>query len=262
MSDQSSQKPDQNGPLHGIRVLVTRPVTTPDSLVSGLEKLGAETVRHPMIEYASAPDPARLEDISARLDQFCMLAYLSRQAASAFDEQASPDKESMPPIGAIGNGTRECLQQSGYEVEFLPGESNSESMAEILIERFRSLGYSKPILILRANRGSDVLPNALTAAKIPFEELAVYQSLDVTAADPTVLRDLAEGKFQWLTITSSSIACNVARLFSDHVGTTKIASISPTTSQAAAKARLSVTVEATEYNVDGLIDAIVRHEAT
>ena len=262
MSDQSRQKPDQNGPLHGIQVLVTRPAMTADPLVIGLEKHGAETVRHAMIHYSGAPDPARLVSIARRLDQFCMLAFLSRHAASAFDEQTSPSKESIPPIGAIGIGTRECLQQRGYEVEFLPQKSDSESMAEILIERFQSLGFSKPILILRANRGSNVLPTALTAANVPFEELAVYQSLDVKEAEPAVLRDLADGKIHWLTITSSSIACNVAKLFADHIGDTKIASISPTTTQAATEAGLSVDAEATEYNMDGLVDAILRHEAT
>lgn len=263
MSDQSSQKPDQNRPLSGVQVLITRPSRKPDPLAEKLESLGAEAVSHPMIAFSEAPDQDKLKDAFERINEFSMIAFLSRQAAIAFEQQYKQPLKSMaplPPMAAIGTGTRSCLQQQGYEVQFLAEESNSESMADLLIKQFRSAGSFKPILILRADRGSEVLPTALTAANIPFEELAVYSSQDIAAADPAILEDLASGKFQWLTITSSSIAQNVARLFADHIGTTKIASISPTTTQAATESGLSVSAEATEYNMGGLVDAIVRYE--
>ena len=263
MVDQSSQKFNENRSLGGIRVLVTRPNRTPDSLVQKLESLGASAVLHPMIMFTDAPDKDRLRAVLERLSEFSIAAFLSRQAAMAFEQQSDQRPDStppMPPIAAIGSGTRAALDQLGYVVHFIAQESNSESMAELLIEQFRSTGSSKPILILRANRGSDVLPTALTAANVPFEELAIYSSADITAADPAIRQDLADGKFQWLTITSSSIAQNVAKLFADQIGTTKIVSISPTTTQAATEAGLSVAAEATEYNMDGLVDAIVRYE--
>lgn len=260
MSDHSSQKPDQNGPLGSIRVLVTRPSRESDSLVEKLEFLGASPISHPMITFSQAPDQDHLRDVFQRISEFSILAFLSRQATVAFEQQCDEPPKSMPPIAAIGTGTQSCLQQQGLKVQFLAKESNSESIADLLIEQFRLLGSAKPILILRANRGSHVLPAALTAAEIPFEELVVYSSEDVASADPEVLQDLASGKFQWLTITSSSIAHNVAKLFGDHLGTTKIVSISPTTSQAAIESGLSVAAEATEYNMDGLVDAIVRYE--
>ena len=261
MSDQSKPSPPENRPLCGVRVLVTRPQREAKSLAKRLEMLGGQAILHPVIRISEAPDPDRLKHALGRLNEFSLVAMLSRNAAVAFDEQFQRStSKPMPPIAAIGIGTKEILLQSGYEVSCIPKESNSRSMAELLIEQHKQLGpgeESKPILILRADRGSDILPNALAQANVPFEELAVYQSEDVATADPVVLKSLADGRIDWVTVTSSAIAHNVARLFAGCLGKSKIASISPTTTQAAIEAGLTVAAEATAYNMDGLIAAIV-----
>ena len=137
------------------------------------------------------------------------------------------------PIAAIGPGTRDNLLERGFQVDSIAEPSNSESMAALLMERFGQQSISKPLLILRGDRGSRVLPEMLEEAGIPFQELVVYESKDVAAADPQVLASLADGAFDWLTVSSSSIAAGAGRLFGDAVGATRVASISPTTSKAA-----------------------------
>ncbi len=211
----------------------------------------------PLIRFLPAPDEARMAQIASRLSEFSLMAILSRRAATASHEQFLKNAPSVPPLVAMGIGTQKALSAFGYRVDLLPDDSNSESMAKLLIEEFRSRGCSKPILILRANRGSNFLPTALREAQIPFEELAVYQSVDVTEVDPAVLASLSAGEFDWLTVTSSSIARNAAKLFDGRLGSTKIASISPTTTRAATESGLVVAAEALKYDVDGLLAAIV-----
>lgn len=243
-------------------MLLTRPNRSPDLLLEKLNCLGADGITHPLITFSDPSDRDHVTAVLSRLDGFSIAAFLSQQAAIAFCKHNHPHGASTPRFASMGIGTRNRLRELGHEAPLVPEKSNSESMAELLIEEHKKTGSPKPILILRANRGSDVLPNALRLAGIPFEELAIYESHDVTKADPAIEHDLADGKFDWLTITSSAIARNVAKLFADHLGHTKIVSISPTTTKAAMDAGLTVAAEATDYNMDGLVDAIVRYEET
>jgi uroporphyrinogen-III synthase len=259
MNETSEEKPGQNGLLSGVRLLLTRPEIKLDSLQTELRKHGAEVVSHPLIEYSEPSDMDLVREVGRRINEYGMLVFLSRHAVSRADQYFLSDATAVPPIAAIGSGTQDCLKVCGHEVSIVPAESNSESMAEVLIEQFRTNANEKPILILRADRGSDVLPIALKEAGIPFKELAVYQSRDVSEADPLILQQLSEGRFDWLTVTSSSIASNAVKLFGEQLAGTKIASISPTTSRVVTDAGLTVTAEATGYNFDGLVKAIVEH---
>ena len=241
-------------------MLLTRPPIASDPLETKLAELGANVVRHPVTQILPAPDTDRVNEAAARLGGFSMLAFMSRHAATAAHNSFLQQVDSVPPIAAIGTGTRDVLLGYGYEVPWVPEESNSQSMAELLVEQSRSSGFAEPILVLRADRGSNVLPEALTQADVPFEELAVYQSVDIEKANPVTSRELYEGKFDWVTVTSSSIASNVARLFGSCLENSRIVSISPTTSAAAAEAGLTVAAEASEYNVQGLVDAILNFQ--
>lgn len=251
----------ENEPLKHVKLLITRPEHQCGPFALKLTELGAEVTSHPMIRIGLAPDRDRVVECLTRLDEFAIIAFLSQNAAIAFAKELSQHERSqpMPSIGAIGSGTKSQLEKRGYGVQFIAEQANSESMAESLIKRYRRDRHSKPVLIVRADRGSPVIPEALDREGVSFVELPIYQSVDRTEADADVLQDLANGKFDWVTVTSSAIARNVGRLFGDQLGATKIASISPTTSAAAIEAGLTVSAEATSYNIDGLIDAIVRH---
>ena len=255
----SEQMPSENSPLNGVRVLVTRPGIKPDSLRMELVEKGAIVVSHPLIEFSEPPDLDHVQDVGSRVADYCMLVFLSRRAAHCADEYFLKNAVAVPPIAAIGPGTWKCLKARGYKVSLIPAESNSESMAESLVEHIRDQNYEKPILILRADRGSNVLPIALEEAGIPFKELAVYQSNDVTQANPHVLNDLSKGKFDWMTVTSSSIAFNAAKLLGANLAHTKLVSISPTTTRAAEEAGLTIAAEATDYNACGIVKAILDH---
>ena len=260
MSQPPVPESSQNSPLKGLRVLTTRPESDFDLLREHLQKLGAAVVNHPLTEFSPPADLSEIEEIAGWIGDFSMLVFLSRRGVMAADSLVLRGDDPSVPIAAIGPGTRDTLVERGYQVDCVADRSNSESMAELLIDRFGQQSISKPLLILRGDRGSRVLPTMLQGARIPFRELVVYQSKDVAVADPQVLKSLAGGAFDWLTVSSSSIATNAAKLFGDAIGATKVASISPTTSSAAIDAGLSVSAEASDYNAIGLAEAIHEHE--
>ena len=76
---------------------------------------------------------------------------------------------------------------------------------------------------------------------------------------PDVLDDLAAGRFDWVTFTSSSTAANFAKLVPDGGGGAKVkfASIGPITSATSRELGMTVAVEAEEHSITGLVKAIV-----
>ncbi len=84
----------------------------------------------------------------------------------------------------------------------------------------------------------------------------VYRSVDVTSAEPTVAAALAEGRIDWITVTSSAIARSLAALFGDDLRRAQLASISPITSATLRELGYPPDVEAREYDMAGLADAI------
>jgi uroporphyrinogen III methyltransferase/synthase len=96
----------------------------------------------------------------------------------------------------------------------------------------------------------------LIAAGGIVEQVIVYTSADVESADPVVAAALAARRIDWVTITSSSIARAVVGLFGEQLRRTKLASISPVTSQALRELGYAPVVEAQEYTMPGLVEAI------
>jgi uroporphyrinogen III methyltransferase/synthase len=68
---------------------------------------------------------------------------------------------------------------------------------------------------------------------------------------------LHAGQIDWITVTSSAIARSLLKLFGDNLYRAKLASISPITSAELRALGHAPAVEAREYTVEGLVQAIV-----
>ena len=160
-------------------------------------------------------------------------------------------------LAAIGPGTAEALEQYHLTADLQPAEYRAEALAEALA----SEAPGQSFLLARASRGREVLAERLQEAGATVEQLVVYQSLDVTVAEAQASEQLATGKVDWVTVTSSAIARSLAALFGDQLATSRLASISPITSQTLRELGLSPAVEAEQYTMQGLVAAIVRAES-
>ncbi len=156
-------------------------------------------------------------------------------------------------LAAIGPGTAGELERYGLKADVVPREYRAEALAEALAPH----APGKRFLLARASRGRDVLPEQLRAAGGIVEQAVVYMSADVQTADPSIVAALAAGRIDWTTVTSSSIARAVVGLFGEQLRRTRLASISPVTSQTLRELGHPPAVEAREYTMAGLVEAIM-----
>ena len=114
--------------------------------------------------------------------------------------------------------------------------------------------------LARASRGREILAKELIAAGGTVEQVVVYRSNDVTAADPQIAELMQGGKIDWVTVTSSAIAKSLAGLFGESLKKTKLASISPIASGTLQELGFEPAVEAKEYTMAGVVAAVLNSE--
>ena len=261
-------------PLKNQTVLVTRTNDKSCHLKKGLESHGADVISHPVIEILPLEDFSDLDRQIAHFERFGSVVFVSSNGVTHFFNRATNLPDHSVGFIAIGEATAERIRDAlglagrkpvGFAEVKTPSRSNSESLADFIInEDANFTGAKASYLIVRADRGSNVLAERLTQSNIAFEEVVAYRSCDLKQADPQVLSLIAQGKIDWITLTSSAIAKSAFNLFGEAIEqgrklnsqSCKIASISPTTTQSARDCGLAVDTEAKTFDFSGLVDAI------
>jgi uroporphyrinogen III methyltransferase/synthase len=164
-------------------------------------------------------------------------------------------------IAAIGPATARALGDHGLRADLVAPEFRGESLAAELLDAVRSSGVSARVLIARAARARDVLPEALRSAGHPVDVVAAYETLPAPPeAFAALSRDLERGVIDAVTFTSSSTVsalCNgLGPLAAELLGRVRVASIGPVTTDAARERGVRVDVTAAEYTVPGLVRAL------
>ena len=249
-------------PLLGRTVMVTRASHQAQELANLLAPLGAEVILHPAIEIVETSSWSRFDAALKRFSGFSRVVLVSTNAARFFFSRVNDPIASQVTaadlarieFAAIGAATAAVAADHGVDVSLVPKRSDSASLAELLL--------SKPAtgktMVVRADRGSTVLADRLKQAGCPFEQFPIYQSRDMTEAVPEIHEMLQNNKIDWTTVTSSAIGGSLLNLFGeDLLQKTHLVSISPTTTAALESLGLKVDAEATEYNMEGLVEAIV-----
>jgi uroporphyrinogen III methyltransferase/synthase len=249
-------------PLFGVRVLVTRPREQANTLGARLSELGAQVELHPVIQISDPPDWAPVDRALRQLEDYDWLVFSSVNGVGYLLDRLLAGRGDLRRLGgvrlaAIGPATAAQLERYRLKVDLVPTAYRAEALAAALSDE----AAGRRFLLARASRGREVLAEQLTAAGGTVEQVVVYSSSDVAQADPDVAEALSTGRIDWVTVTSSAIAGSLVRLFGDALGRAKLASISPITSGALARLGYEPTVEAAEYTMDGLVEAIVRFRA-
>jgi uroporphyrinogen III methyltransferase/synthase len=249
-------------PLFGRRIMVTRAATQAQSLVKQLADLGAMVICQPAIEICPPQDWSEVDNILQDMGRFDWLVFSSSNGVRFLLDRLLETGYDMRVLGgvrlaAIGPGTAETLRQYHLTVDLQPSEYRAEALAEALAPQ----ASGRSVLLARASRGREVLAEQLQQAGATVEQVVVYQSQDVTVPAANVSDQLAAGKIDWVTVTSSAIARSCAGLFGDQLAACRLASISPITSQTLKEQGLAPSVEAEQYTMQGLVAAIVQAES-
>ncbi|MCH7751401.1 MAG: uroporphyrinogen-III C-methyltransferase [Planctomycetes bacterium] len=247
--------------LFGRTVLVTRPERQSTDMIMLLGELGAAALMQPAIVIDPPADWSAVDAAIGALSTYDWLVFSSANGVHFFLERIMETGGDLRLLGgcqlaAIGPATAEALADYRLRADLLPDEYRAEALAEGLA----ASAAGQRVLLLRASRGREVLAERLTAAGAHVEQVVVYQSNDVAAPEPDIAAALAEGRIDWVTVTSSAIARSVVRLFGDDLKRSRLAAISPLTAEVLTEAGFPPTVVATEYTTDGLIGAILEAE--
>jgi len=245
-------------PMFGVRVMVTRPRDQAGALRDRLIELGAHVDIQPVIRISDPPDWGPVDAALTQLDRYGWLVFSSVNGVRYLLERLLERKGDLRSLGAvrlaaIGPATADELARYRLRADLVPDQYRAEALAEALAGE----ASGRTFLLARASRGRDVLAEQIRAAGGTVDEIAVYSSTDVEHADPEVADALAAGRIDWVTVTSSAIARSLARLFGNALRRTKLASISPITSEVLRKLGYEPAVEATRYTIDGLVQVMV-----
>ncbi len=256
------------------RVLVTRSPRQGSALADALRALGAEPVLVPAIETVPPASWAALDTAWAELGRFDWATFTSANAVEAIAPRvhglpASQAHKAWPRIAAIGPATARALEGIGLQPTLIPPEAVAESLlAALLPYARRPNGEPARFLLLRAEQGRELLPEALRAAGAEVTIAPVYRTV-IPEGSVDALRALfapgsleqGTGDLDAATFTSSSTARNLQALC-EAAGVSLPpsalrVSIGPITSQTLRELGLAPHAEAPEATVAALARTVV-----
>ncbi len=254
----------ENKPLFGKRLLITRSREQASSLSRAIEWLGGEPVEFPTIAIVPPEDNAPLDQAIARLSSYNWIIFTSVNGVSYFfDTLRRLNKDIRDLAGlkicAIGPQTGQALQKMALQVTYIPTEFRAEAIVEGLRKQ---LTAGDRVLLPRADIARKILPEALTSLGARVDEVTAYRTVFGTGETAAIRDSLLKEAIDLITFTSSSTVRNFVTLLdtadpAQLVGSAKVASIGPITSAAAREMGLPVHIEAQEYTINGLVQAIL-----
>lgn len=253
-------------PLFGQRIVVTRPIGEAERSAEVLEALGAEVLIAPTVEIRPLESYESVDRAIGRLAEFDWLVFTSGNGVRAFLDRLDVLGLDLRALGrlnlaAIGPATAEVLRHYRLRADLVPEAFRSEALAQSLASRVAG----RRVLLARADRGRTLLKDELEAIA-DVEQVAVYRNADAEALPQAVLERFEQGSVDWVTVTSSAITERLHALLPDparrRVGREiRLASLSPVTSETAARLGWDVAAEAAVFTWEGLVDALAQRVA-
>ena len=256
-------RPTENLPLLGQRVLITRAKEQAPELAAPLRALGAETIELPTIAISNPEDWGPMDQAVQSAATYDWIIFTSVNGVRKFMERASAtatDIRSLAAmkIAAIGAATAAELRKHGLHVEKVPDEYRAEGVLEAFAGEALQ---DKRFLIPRAKVARDVLPNELRNRGALVDVVEAYRTVVPPESADRARTIFSRNRPTIITFTSSSTVENFLRLLPPEekdaiLQNVKIASIGPITSDTLRRHGLTVDIEAREYTIPALVQAI------
>lgn len=251
-------------PLTGWRILNTRAEAQSAALSNLLRERGADVIEIPTIEINPPRSYKALDAALKNIAQYDWLILTSVNGVDALFTRIkklklSTDTLKHVQIAAIGPATKKAIERQGLAVAVTP----KKYIAEAVVDALRGKTEGKKILLARAKVARDLLPNELRKTAAQVDVVEAYET-KIPAAAKAKLQKLfssEQNRPEVVTFTSSSTAANFLQLLDkkhhNRLREIWLASIGPVTSKTLLDAGFPPTVEAREYNMNGLVLAIV-----
>lgn len=257
----------ENKPLFGRRIVVTRSREQASVLSCRIKDLGGEALEFPAITIAEPEDFAPLDEAIRKVGGYQWIIFTSVNGVEVFFKRLKRlggDIRSLQGarICAIGPKTRERLEDFCLQVEYVPAEYRAEAVLEGLKGK---LLPGERVLLPRADIAREILPETLKKMGAVVDDVTAYCTLKGSGNVFHLKELLKEKQVDYVTFTSSSTVRNFAELLGEDyrelLDGVRLASIGPITSKTARELGLTINIEAGEYTIDGLIDAVLEDAA-
>jgi uroporphyrinogen III methyltransferase / synthase len=251
-------------PLFGKTFIVTRTREQASALSEKLSDAGAMVIEIPTIEIMEPETFHSLDESIKKLKEkfYRWMIFTSANGVRSFFRKATEkglDARLLAGtlIAVIGPSTGEALREWGIIPDLMPSSYRAEGILEEMSEV-----RGKNILIVRAEEARDVLPDSLREMGNTVDIAVAYRTI-APSRSRELLKELSGSTHvDMVTFTSSSTAKNFAAL-ADGVPALKelpCASIGPITSDTAREEGFQVLVEAEDYTIDGLVEALLNYQ--
>lgn len=254
-------------PLFGKRVLVPRAAHQATVTAHAIRERAALPVLFPVIEIHDPPDVERLRRAARAVDDYSWVVFTSVNGVERFfsalkDVGRDARAFGRSRIAVIGPKTGDALEAHGLVADRVAEEFVGESLAAALTAE----GERGRVLIPRALVAREELPAALRAAGFEVDVVPAYRTEPASSARAGELRRLLEEQLVDVVLfTSGSTVVSSCQLLGENaaklLSTATVASIGPITTRAAREHGIEPAVTASEFTVDGLLDALEAHLA-
>ncbi len=196
---------DQNQPLQGHTVVITRAKEQQSEGRRLLRTLGARVLDLPALEIGPPDSWAPLDEALADLESFHWLIVSSANGVDAVESRLQlrgSGLEHRPEslrIAAVGRKTAQRLEELGAPADFVP----PSFIADSLIEDFPVSGWGLRILLPRVQSGGrTLLAEAFAEAGSQVVEVAAYESRCPTSIPADTLKALENGEVDAISFSS------------------------------------------------------------
>lgn len=252
-------------PLAGRRIVVTRAREQAGELVQALTALGAHVVQAPTIRIEPLANLDALREALGAAGRYQWIVFTSQNTVRVVWDclaRWSLDATAFRgvPVAAIGPATADALGERGVSPALVPDRFVAEAVVEALAGREEMRG--KRVLLPRAQEARDTLPEGLRARGATVDVIPVYRAVPEQGDGGALGAELLAGLIDAVTFTASSTVRNFVDLVGRETATCgryAAAVIGPVTATTARSLGIAVAVEAEQYTIPGLVEALSRY---
>lgn len=233
------------------RVLLTRSEEDFAEWAARFEEHGAEAVALPCIRCEPIATPAVRAALAAAVPRADWLVFTSRRGVEAFAGLA-PALPARSRVAVVGAATAEAAQAALGRVDLVGRGGTAAGLAATLASDGELQRRPRVVLALAANAG-DTLERALAGTGAECTRISLYRTVPAPEGGPR--RPLSSLRVDNVVLASPSAVLGFVNLVDVDVPLS-VYTIGPSTTAAARKAGLSVTGEAREPSLEGILEAI------
>ena len=246
--------------LHGKTILITRAASQSGQLKSELESAGARVLECPAIEIVPVDDWTAVDVAIRNLNSYHWIIFTSTNAVDLFMRRVQQQGASCSvPIAAVGASTAKKLEQWQVSASKVPASFRAEGLLEMFPNRMEGVR----ILLPRAEKARELLPEQLRKRGAVVDVVAVYRTTKAESSLQNLQKLLADERIDMAAFLSPSAVGHFSEQLAElgepaqtNFRSIPIAAIGPVAKEALVASGLRVDVQPDRATVQDLVAEI------